>query len=201
MLLVVIMMSSCCAGGLVWWVLKRKKGSTTTSSTTSSTTSGTGEWKSAYATYYDSYPACCPKAPNYSPSADKSECDDYSGCQYMGQFSGVSGKLTYDQVKTRNIVSFYDSTNQSKGSCAQKNKNCPWWIANAKNKKLIIKNPATQKELEVEALDTCSDADCNKCCTKNAQKGGGTLIDIEHFTAVRFWGGPLKNGKILWRWA
>ncbi len=35
-------------------------------------------------TYYSSYPACCPNSPNYDPNADKSECDDYSGCKYLG---------------------------------------------------------------------------------------------------------------------
>ena len=209
-IIVVIMLMVCMSlslAGLVMYIRNKKNkkntnptaaGSSTGGSTGGSTTSG--GWKSASATYFDSYPACCPKAPNYSASANKSECTDYSGCAYLGQFAGVSGKLTYDQVKVRNIVSFYDATNQSKGACAQKNKECPWWNENAKNKKLIIKNPATGKELEVEALDTCSDADCNKCCTKNALKGGGTLIDIEHFTAIKFWGGAPRNGKIQWRW-
>jgi hypothetical protein len=206
--LVIVVMMICMSmissviGGLVW-KLRKKSSSTTSSSSTSTTTSSasSGEWKGAYATYYESYPPCCKKSPNYDPSADKTECTRYSGCEYAGQFAGVSGKLSYDQVKTRNIISFYDATNQSKGACAQKNKECPWWNQNAKNKKLFIRNPATGKELEVEALDTCNDADCGGCCTKNAKLNGGTLIDIEHNTALRFWGGKLKNGKIQWRWS
>ena len=206
--MLVVCMCVCSFAGVIFWFIKYKKGSSSSSSSSSSSTSsttttssGTGDWKPAYATYYESYPACCKKAPNYSPTANKSECSDYSGCQYMGQFSGVSGRLSFDQVKVRNIVSFYDAANQSKGACAQKNKECPWWIQNAKNKKLAIKNPATGKVLEVEALDTCNDADTNSAdCTKNAKMNGGTLIDIENFTATRFWGGKPRNGKILWRW-
>ena len=176
---------------------KSKKGGT--SETTTSSGSG-GEWKSAYATYYNSYPDCCPKSPSYRASADKGECDDYSGCKYMGQFSGISGKLSFDQVKKRNIVSFYDAKNQKSGECAKQNKECKWWNTNVKGKKIIVKHPTTGKEIIVEALDTCNDADTdNKDCTKNAGKGGGTLIDFEIFTAKRFWGGKAKNGKIQWK--
>lgn len=163
-------------------------------------TTAAGGWKTAYATYYNSYPDCCKKSPHYNPSASKEECSSYDGCQYMGQFSGVSGKLTYDQVKIRNIISFYDAKNQSK-SCNKKNQECAWWNTNVKGKKIMIKHPTSGKELLVEALDTCNDADTsNKDCTKNANKGGGTLIDMEIFTARRFWpNGKETNGKILWK--
>ena len=166
------------------------------------TTSSSDGWKSAYATYYNSYPECCKESPSYKASASKSECSDYSGCKYMGQFSGISGKLSYEEVKKRNIVSFYDAANQKSGDCAKQNKECKWWKTNIKGKKIIIKNPTTGQEMTVEPLDTCNDADTdNKDCTKNAGQGGGTLIDIEIFTAKRFWGGKAKNGKIQWKFA
>jgi len=164
------------------------------------TTSSSDGWKSAYATYYNSYPECCKESPSYKASANKSECSDYSGCKYMGQFSGISGKLSYEEVQKKNIVSFYDAANQKSGDCAKQNKECKWWNTNVKGKKIIVKNPTTGQEMTVEPLDTCNDADTdNKDCTKNAGQGGGTLIDFEIFTAKRFWGGKAKNGKIQWK--
>ena len=49
-------------------------------------------------TYYDSYPKCCPNSPNYDPTADKSECNDYSGCSYLGDFSSI-GQQSYSYVQ------------------------------------------------------------------------------------------------------
>ncbi len=45
------------------------------------------EATTAQLTYYDSYPMCCPNSPNYDPHAPKDECDDYSGCKYIGDFA------------------------------------------------------------------------------------------------------------------
>lgn len=179
---------------------KTKKPVKTAAAATTAASSGAGGWKPAYATYYNSYPDCCKKSPHYNPKAPKEECSSYDGCEYLGQFSGIKGRLTYDQVKARNIVSFYDAKNQSK-TCNKKNQECAWWNTNVKGKKIAIKHPGTGKELVVEPLDTCNDADTsNKDCTKNANKGGGTLIDMEIFTARRFWpNGKETNGKILWK--
>ena len=49
-------------------------------------------------TYYNSYPFCCPKSPNYDPNAPTDECDDYSGCKYMGDFAAI-GHKSIDYVK------------------------------------------------------------------------------------------------------
>ena len=158
-------------------------------------------WTTGYATYYESYPPCCQGEPNYDPNADTEECTKYDGCEYKGQFAGIDGKLTYDQVVQRNIVSFYDAANQKSGDCAKKNKECAWWNTNVKGKKLMVRNPDTGAEMMVEPLDTCNDADTdNKDCTKNAGQGGGTLIDFEIHTSKRFWGGAPKNGAIQWKW-
>ena len=159
-----------------------------------STPSGSGSWKDGYATWYNSYPACCKDSPTYSKSASKSECSDYSGCKYMGKFAGYNGKMQHDEVKRRNIVAFYDDANQ-KGKGAMS-----WWNEHAKNKKIEIRNPSSGKTMVVEVLDTCGNHDCNNCCSKNSQKGGGYLLDLEGYTATRFWG-EQKNGKLQWRWA
>jgi hypothetical protein len=200
--IIVLVVSRQPSGGIEWFPFFDTADAddtvvTTTAAATSASTS-TGVWKSAYSTYYDSYPPCCKDAPNYDPKAPKSECSDYSGCKYMGQFAGVDGKLSYEDVKSRNIVAFYDAAHQKKGPCA-KSGECAWWNSNVKGKRLEIKNPTTGATMIVEPLDTCSDGDCSGCCTKNAKKGGGTLIDMEINTALRFWGKP-KNGKIQWRW-
>ena len=39
-----------------------------------------------------------------------------------------------------------------------------------------------------QVLDTCADSDCGGCCTANARRSGGTLLDLEFNTAKRFWG-------------
>ena len=44
--------------------------------------SGTASW-----TWYESYPFCCPDCGNYDPNAPTTECDDFSGCSYCGDFS------------------------------------------------------------------------------------------------------------------
>ena len=39
-----------------------------------------------------------------------------------------------------------------------------------------------------QIVDTCDDNDCDGCCTANANRHGGTLLDLEINTAERFWG-------------
>lgn len=152
-----------------------------------------GGWQSANATYYTSYPACCKNAPNYDPKASKTECTQYSGCDYMGQFAGVNGKLSYSQVRSKNIVAFYSDANQKSGGMS-------WWNKNVKGRKLYVRNPKTGKTLLVEALDTCGNSDCNGCCSKSSR--GGTLIDFEENTAKRFYGGKIQGeARVQWKWA
>jgi hypothetical protein len=153
----------------------------------SSSLSSNGGWNKAYATHYTSYPACCPQGPNYDPSAPKGECKNYSGCKYMGKFAGVKGTLKLEEVRDRNIVAFFKKGDKN-----------AW--KRVKGKKLRVRNPNNGNTLEVEALDTCGDNDCNGCCSKNASKGGGVLIDFESHTAQRFWGGKPRNGVIEWQY-
>lgn len=162
------------------------------------TGTGVGEWRKANATRYTSYPACCKDSDTYDPKADKTECNDYSGCKWAGQFAGLDKKLQASEVAKRNIVAYYDAKNQQ-GKKAQS-----WWNANVKGKKLELKMPSGTTMI-VEALDTCADSDTkNSDCTRNANKngGGGILIDLEESTARRFYGGtPKDNAAIEWRWA
>jgi hypothetical protein len=46
----------------------------------------------------------------------------------------------------------------------------------------------------VTAIDTCSDSDCNGCCTQNLGNAD-RLIDIEKYTDQR-WGVP--DGPVEW---
>ena len=127
----------------------------------------------AQVTWYQSYPMCCsdPKAPY------QEECDDYSGCKYQGDFAN-NKHLTLSQVKSTDIVSFFDSKNPSEA----------YWRKNYMNKKVkVTKNGVT---FTATIMDTCADKDCGGCCTKNAKNG--YLIDIEYWTARRHLGSESK---------
>lgn len=165
---------------LGFWLYQNRDGNT-----------GSGSWKKATATYYYSYPKCCPDSPVYDPKADKAECSDFSGCKYMGKFAafGDSAK-PLDWVKSNNIAALFE-VGQT-GST---------WSSKWKNKKIQVKNPNTGKVMDVTVVDTCGDGDCGGCCTANARKNGGTLVDLEYHTAARFWGSSTFDGvaPIEWR--
>lgn len=139
-----------------------------------------GKWKRATATYYTSYPECC-----HDASADQSECKDFSGCKYEGMFAAFPDKKPKAWVEANNIVAFYQAPNR---------KNRDEWDSKWKNKKLLLRNPQTGTTMEVTVVDTCDDDDCKGCCSANANKNGGYLVDLEYNTAKRFWGGPTFNG-------
>ena len=137
-------------------------------------------WKKATATWYTSYPACC--KPGFK--GDRSECDDYSACKYQGMFAGLPSKMPESWVKSNDIVAVFQTPNSQ---------NRKEWDSKWKNKRLRIRNPATGKVLEVTAVDTCDDKDCGGCCTRNANRNGGTLIDLEANTALRFYDGKVQD--------
>jgi len=149
---------------------------------------GTG-WKKATATFYHSYPKCCPDSPTYDKNADKSECDDYSGCKYMGMFSAFDDRKPLSWVKGNNITAFFE-VGQTEDS----------WKRKWKNKVLRVRNPKTNKALDVLVVDRCGDGDCGGCCTKNAKKNGGSLVDLEWNTAQRFWGSSNFDGEAAVEW-
>lgn len=136
-------------------------------------------------TYYDSYPMCCPDSPNYDPKADTEECDDYSGCKYMGDMaafvtdSNPDGYVSFDFVKTHNLVAFYDDSD-SKG------KN---WAKNYANKTIEITKTYNGKVVKFNATiaDTCGNQDCSNCCSRNSRPSG-YLVDMEYYTLMNNFG-------------
>ena len=147
---------------------------------------GSGAWQTATATWYTSYPECC-----HDKKADQSECEDYSGCKWEGQFAAFDGKQPKAWVESNNLVAFYTSPNS---------KNRKEWEKKWKNKKLRIRNPRTGKEMDVTVVDTCDNDDCNGCCSKNANINGGFLVDLEKNTAKRFYDGKVEDlTAIQWR--
>ena len=147
-----------------------------------------GKWGRATATYYTSYPECCD-----NPKADQTECRDYSGCKYAGLFAAFNGKKSKKWVQDNNIVAVFEAPND---------RNRKEWGKKWKGKKLQIRNPKTNKVMEVTAVDTCDDGDTkNADCTRNANKyGGGMLIDLEYNTAKRFYDGKIDGmAAIDWR--
>ena len=147
---------------------------------------GGGAYQKAYSTFYNSYPPCCPGSAAYNPQASKSECTNYSGCKYMGAFAALSDKKSLEWVKSNNIAAMF-----------QVGQTADSWRAKWANKKLRLKNPKNGTTMDVTVVDTCGDADCDNCCTKNAKRAGNTLIDLEAHTARKFWGGKLEGAAEL----
>jgi hypothetical protein len=149
-------------------------------------------WKSAMATYYNSYPLCCS-----DPTADQKECDQNNGCAYQGMFKAFGDeRKSRTWVQDNNIAAVFQVPDH---------KNIKEWDTKWKGRKLEIKNEYGVQMI-VNVLDTCKDSDCmdskgKGCCTTNAKAGGGTLVDLEFNTANRFWGaGAIPGMKtIQWR--
>jgi hypothetical protein len=131
-------------------------------------------WNTAAVTWYTSYASCCPKNPNYDPKADKTECRDYSACDYPGEFAFIDHK-SFDWVKKNNIVAFYDDSDPNGKQ-----------VASRYGKKFIILRK-NGKEFRAQIADTCGNKDCGNCCHKNSK--GGFLIDLEYWTAKNNLGG------------
>lgn len=149
-------------------------------------------------TYYDSYPNCCPDSPNYDPSAPTDECDDYSGCVYMGDFaafctpSNPDGHVSYEYVLTNNLVAFYDDSDP-KGL---------HWSAHYANKTIELTKEYNGVTVIFNAtiVDTCGNQDCNNCCSKNSDKKTGYLVDMEYYTVMRNFGTTdAAGGKLSFR--
>jgi hypothetical protein len=132
-------------------------------------------WRTAQLTTFTSYPACCPNSPVYDPNAPTDECDDYSGCKYMGEFAAI-GKKSFSYVKSHDLVAFYDDSDRS-------GKN---FMKNYGGKTIRLKKNG--KTFDALIADTCGNNDCNGCCTKNSKKG--FLVDMEYWTTIREIGGP-----------
>lgn len=85
------------------------------------------------------------------------------------------------------------------------------WKKNFMNKKIKVRNPITCQVITVTSYDTCDGAACPDpsgvgpgCCTAHADMNGGTLVDLEYFTSVRFWGAPIgvdEVRRLEWQFA
>lgn len=117
-----------------------------------------GEWYEARLTYFRSYP---------EPGSE--ECLRFGGCDWAGQFYGLAGTFSEDWVADHNIVAVHEKD---------------WdWLG---MKTLRLRQG--RREMLVEVLDACDDADCNGCCTRNLGDLD-FLIDIEWYTMERFGSG------------
>jgi hypothetical protein len=132
-------------------------------------------WRTAQLTTFTSYPACCPGSPVYDPHAPKDECDDYSGCKYMGDFAAIDHK-SFSWVKSHDLIAFYDDSDRS-----GKNFNKKYG-----GKTIQLKKGNTTFNALI--ADTCGNNDCDGCCTQNSKHG--FLVDMEYWTTVRRIGGP-----------
>jgi hypothetical protein len=150
------------------------------------TSVGDGEcppgWNQASWTTYTSYAPCCKDSPNYDPSADTTECDLYSACDYLGQFAYMRKKKSLEWVKRNNIAAFFSSNGD-----------------NASFRHKQIRVSAAGKTVEVRVVDTCGDSDCNGCCSSNADPSG-YLLDMEFWTVVNNFGDiSAAQWQICWQ--
>jgi hypothetical protein len=108
------------------------------------------------------------------PAPGSEECVKYSGCLYEGKFAACKAKRPLSWVQSHNIVAVFPNFDQMKlhDVCLR----------------------SGTSTLVATAYDTCGDADCSGCCSKNAAPSGN-LVDVESFTDAR-WG--VKDGQIEW---
>jgi hypothetical protein len=132
-------------------------------------------WRTAQLTTFTSYPACCPNSPVYDPNAPTDECDDYSGCKYMGDFAAI-GHKSFSYVKSHDLIAFYDNSDPDGANFNQR----------YGGKTIRLKKNG--KTFTALIADTCGNNDCSGCCTQNSQ--GGFLVDMEYWTTLRQIGGP-----------
>jgi hypothetical protein len=138
-------------------------------------------WNQASWTTYTSYAPCCEDSPNYDPSADTTECELYSACDYTGQFAYIEQK-SFEWVQNNNIVAFF-STQGDNSDFGNK----------------MIRIAASGTTVEALVADTCGDDDCNMCCSTNAEPSG-YLVDMEYWTVVNNFGDiSAAQGQTCWQ--
>ena len=135
-------------------------------------------WKPAALTTYTSFPACC-----QNPNADPTECNDYSGCDYQGQFAFLPDTQTEAWVRQNDICAFFTVHGD---------------LNNYKNKVIWIDK--YDQTIRCNVLDTCADSDCDGCCTENAGESG-YLIDMEYWTVRRYYGDGNAYGEACFKLA
>jgi hypothetical protein len=107
------------------------------------------------------------------PAPGSDECVKYNGCEYLGQFQACENTMSESWVKAHDIASVFP-------------------LSGLELHNLCLR--AGGKTLVVTAIDTCSDSDCDGCCTKN-RGGADRLIDLEKYTNERF---GLDDGPLEW---
>ncbi|MEE9386631.1 MAG: hypothetical protein V3V08_24720 [Nannocystaceae bacterium] len=108
------------------------------------------------------------------PDPDSEECADFNGCEWTGLFAGCQGIQPEPWVRNTNIAAAYPQFRE------------------LAHHELCIKSGG--KRMIVNIIDTCSDEDCDGCCTRN-QGDADALIDLEDYTDAR-WG--RIDGEIEW---
>jgi hypothetical protein len=140
-------------------------------------------------TTYTSFPDCCPESPTYDPNAEKTECGDYSGCKFIGQFAYVYPPAILDAsvypnevlqwVKSNNLVAMFDGNGSNED-----------WAR--RRLRLIATDGQTA---DVLIADTCGDIYCGGCCSKNMNQQTKFLVDIEYWTLKQHFGGAVNFSK------
>jgi hypothetical protein len=108
------------------------------------------------------------------PDPNSEECIEYNGCFWEGQFAACEGKKEESWVAAHHIVSAFPDFEELElhDLCLRKGSNT----------------------IVVTVIDTCSDLDCDNCCTENLGDAE-QLIDMESYTNDA-WGIP--DGEIEW---
>lgn len=155
---------------------------------------GEGEYLEATATFFYSYPPCCPESPTFDPGASDSECTDYEGCRWMGRFATFDDPKPLEWVRRTRIASYFEL-----GMSAHD------WESKFEKRRMRLRDPDSGRTMTVTVFDRCDDASCpdhGGCCTENARANGGRLVDLEYHTAREFWGGdPDGARRVLFRWS
>lgn len=108
------------------------------------------------------------------PDPGSEECIQYNGCTWAGEFAACDGKRPETWVQAHNIVAAFPD------------------FDGLKLHDLCLRSG--DKTIIVTVLDTCGDADCDGCCTRN-QGDAQQLIDLESATNQRF---GVEDGRIEW---
>ncbi len=126
-----------------------------------------GEWHEANLTHFTSYP---------DPNSE--ECIKYNGCKWAGMFAFVEDQKSEEWVSNHNIIAVHS---RDAGQYALK----------------TFEIKKGDKTIQAKVYDECADADCDGCCTVNADANGvGFLIDMEKYTVARF---GADDGIVEWR--
>ena len=108
------------------------------------------------------------------PAPGSVECEQYNGCTWEGLFAGCSDRQSEDWVAETNIAAVYPL------------------FGNLAHHEICIRTGS--EVMIVNVIDTCSDQDCNGCCSRN-QGSADALVDLESYTNDR-WGNP--DGPLQW---